>query len=731
MSVFEEKQTTVFDDDGSDVTPQPLYQPEPGASQAKHSRGFLDEISTVTTTDFLSMFYQTGTTASFAWPFSRSVLGSTRESRSSQSTMESMNEEIEDTFSKRDIPISLPSYNVQVKREEVKEQVREDMLDVVVDVNISETETISLLDMPNIFVSVDAADVEAIRERNNHYAELCKNKMANAYKYVDRWMQTFNEAPKNKHVQSDEIVMVDAATSATTWDIYDSFYGLEQSETVLTPGPDKAGYPEAIMDTSRGPEKTMSVVSTASMDSLYSSQKEMETFGTGLDEEPDPQLILLSEKFHHSLLVMERSILGNLFQPKLAAYRQLPTLEDPDSMVKPEAVEQREEDVESSPTPALELLWAFRCELTRGHNVSRMAWNKKNPDLLAVGYGKFDFKNQKPGLVCCWSLKNPTWPERIFHCESGVTALDFSASNPNQLAVGMYDGTIAIYNVQSQDKKTPIMDSGECVNKHFSPIWQIKWTEQEMGLSREDKGEVVISISADGRISKWFLHNGLDCIDLMELKRTQSETSRKQVAGKEKKTEDFPSRLTTGLCFDFHPLDSSIYLAGTCEGLIYKCSCYNSQQFLETYRKHTGHVYQVTWSPFIPDVFLSCSSDWTIQLWKQDRSTPVLGFTSTQKAVVFDIMWSPKRAMMFGAITEGRVEIWDLRYSISDPIIVHLAAPGVKMTSLLFATQIDCVLVGDSDGQVSIYQLKNLTVGDGNQVDTVEEIISSAVARQL
>lgn len=52
----------------------------------------------------------------------------------------------------------------------------------------------------------------------------------------------------------------------------------------------------------------------------------------------------------------------------------------------------------------------------------------------------------------------------------------------------------------------------------------------------------------------------------------------------------------------------------------------------------------------------------------------------------------------------------------SDPIIVQPAAPGVKMKSLLFASQTDCVLVGDSDGQVTVYQLKNLSVGESSQV---------------
>ena len=44
------------------------------------------------------------------------------------------------------------------------------------------------------------------------------------------------------------------------------------------------------------------------------------------------------------------------------------------------------------------------------------------------------------------------WPEHIIHCDSAVTSLDFSASGPSQLAVGMYDGSIAIYDLQSSNK---------------------------------------------------------------------------------------------------------------------------------------------------------------------------------------------------------------------------------------------------------------------------------------
>lgn len=59
-----------------------------------------------------------------------------------------------------DVYCSLP--DVQVKRDTVKEHVTDDMLKEVIDVHISETDSISLLDIPNTSVSVDADDAEAI-----------------------------------------------------------------------------------------------------------------------------------------------------------------------------------------------------------------------------------------------------------------------------------------------------------------------------------------------------------------------------------------------------------------------------------------------------------------------------------------------------------------------------------------------------------------------------------------
>lgn len=58
---------------------------------------------------------------------------------------------------------------MQGKRDTVKEQVTAEMLEEVIDIYISETDTVSLLDMPSTTVSVDADDAEAIMWACSHH----------------------------------------------------------------------------------------------------------------------------------------------------------------------------------------------------------------------------------------------------------------------------------------------------------------------------------------------------------------------------------------------------------------------------------------------------------------------------------------------------------------------------------------------------------------------------------
>ncbi|XP_006782563.1 WD repeat-containing protein 78-like isoform X3 [Neolamprologus brichardi] len=652
----------VVDADGTDVTPHPLVCPVPGFQKS------LDELF--------------------------SELQLSRSSHPICPTQDSLNAEIEDMF----LGPTHPPPQLLKKGDDAEQHAREKMVGECDYISLTETKTITFLDISPTIISVVDDDAEAVKQRNLSYAELCKSKTCSD-KYVDRSMQTLNGALKNKLIQSERTGTAGKGMVATNWDIYDSFY--KQNETFEGD--------EAVLK-----EKSVSSKSnTTYIDSTISSLSEMEICGSILNPEPEPEKeILLPELLTNISRFMERTVVLNAFQAKLAAYRQPPISEGSDSMTK------HGKHSEESLDPTLELLWAFTCERTRGYWITSMAWNRHNPDILAVGYADFDSRCLKPGLICCWTIKNIMWPERVFDCHSSVTSLDFSAND--QLAVGMYDGTVAIYNICIQDSSVAcVASSSKSSRRHLHPVWQVTWTPQRLSLE-----DVLVSVSSDGRIAKWSIssHN-LDSTDLMWFR---SDKECKEAAENQKKKKIVLSK-PTAVCVDFHPTDFGIYLVGTQEGLIHKSSFSEVHSFLATYKKHIGSVNHIEWSPFRPHVFLSCSRDETVQMWKQGR--PVMTFKSIHQGPVIFVKWSPNCSTLFGVVKEDQVEIWDLNLSILFPTIVHHAEPGVRLTSLLFARGTDCVLVGDSNGQVTVYKLKNFRVCKSTQVDTLDEIIQHATSR--
>ncbi|NXW56259.1 WDR78 protein, partial [Eurystomus gularis] len=708
----------VFDDEGKDVTPRPLSRSDPSTAAPRQGKLLASNTCLGATGSGVPSSLSTSTSV-FNTSMTASVLDETVK-----------------PGSRRDTAVS--SSDVQVRREETTEELTEEVLDRRVDIYLRETETLWMLDMPSVVVSAGSEDAGRVQERNRIYVDICKNRPGND-RFVEKMMQTINGAAKNKEAQCDKIIMEEKGTTVTSWDLYDSFNVSEIEPTSKAEGR-RARTGEssktatgAVSSDRGGTTSSITILESAALTRIHG------------EEERHSEAILSSESFRQDLFFMERILMENIFQPKLAVYRQLPVLTDPgvtsNTSGKVEAVKEakREEhdkekkhkeeqkeaftdssirsDPDKTPEeivpPRLERLWSYTCDLTNGHSVSSMAWSRVNPDLLAVGYEAFDFKEQKKGLACCWSLKNPMWPERVFRCEHGVTALDFSLASPNLLAVGMYNGSVAVYDVRSCNDAA-LLDSSDSSTNHTGPVWQLRWVEQDRGAAGGGNKERLLCVAADGRITEWFIQKRLDCTDLMKIKRRAS--GKKKIPGeKERKSEAPVSRQAAGMCFDFHPQDTDCYLAGTEEGHIHLCSCSCNEQFLKTYRGHKGPVYRVAWNPFSTDMFLSCSADWSIILWHQDSQTPILTFSSTT-AFVHDIMWSPKSAVVFAAVNESRAEIWDLSVSILKPTISCFANPGVTFTAVLFAKNTDCLLVGDSKGEVSVFELQNLAVPSSSKV---------------
>lgn len=564
----------------------------------------------------------------------------------------------------------------EVPPADAEQELSEAQLDAQVHVTLQETELSMVLDIPPRCVGADDPEAAAVEEANVRYKEQLAGRDASEA-YVEGTSQTLNAMMKNKEVQESAPKTAEAGIMANSWDIYDRMNAKERRGAGRGSGEAAAGG-EAVMD---------AAAKLASLRNLPSR-----------------------------LALMERCVTQNAFHDQLLLYRDFAT--------------RRPEPALEAGSQALLPLWTFTCEATRGRNVACLAWNRARPDLLAVGYGSFDFSAQaQGGLVAFWSLKNPAYPDFIIEVPVGATALDFSEASPNLLAVGLYNGSVQIYDVRGSfatagaavsSSYAPVLESTHANGKHTDPVWKLRWVG-----SGTERGESLMSISTDGRVTQWSISKGLEHTDLMRLKRVASRAKGGgDKGGAGGKQEAFISRRSSGMTFDFSSRDASVYLAGTEDGSIHRCSTSYSEQYLESYFGHTGPVYQLRWSPFLPTHFLSCSADWTVRLWAEDVDEPLVTFQSTNAGVA-DCQWSPHSSTIFGSVTEdGKLQIWDLTVSTLKPVLSHDVVSDGALTSVLFAEESPVVVCGDSNGGVNVFRLVGVRGSDAPGQPALVSVLS-------
>lgn len=746
-SVVSTKQYQIFNELNVDVTPLPLLD-----SISSKRVNIITSKADGQISEFPSVIGMTGTSSFTGGPFSRSVFNT------------AVNDTVSEEFADTDVNTSWKLTEPQVDVEEV---LTEKDLQAFVTIDLEETDTDIVFELFNTCIMAGTPEEEIVTKRNQQYKILVNSRDGND-RYISKEMNTFNNQLKTKSVQTTPINYQNTGVMASNWDMHDSYEILRKTgfsaETELTEEDflEKTSDTKVNLDSDGVQDKAKSdgetmYLSTAS--SRISQNLLVNLNDTSTEEQmKNAEKVLQNANFKNDLFIMERIVNLNSYQNKLADYRDLPII----SLVPESDVISTQAKDSALSTPSLFKLWSFACPLTKGRTINCMAWNPKNPNLIAVGYGQLKYKNQKSGLACCWSLKNPEFPERMFHTEHGVTAVSFSNTNSNLLAVGLYNGSLVIYDMVTNSNE-PALHNFQCPSKHTGPIGQVRWIEKEASSSDDSENtEFLISISKDGRVTSWLIQKGFESNDLMRLRRTVTNA---KIVGKnrEKKVEMFISRYDGGMCLDFHPTMPNIYLVGTEEAFIHKCSCSYNEQYLETYVGHLAPVYCVTWSPFLPDVFLSCGADWTVRIWHQDRLTPILTFSSsvvldskfdanrTQKSFqlsrtgdktvyrlknVFAVDWSPRSSTIFACVNEEGVEVWDLSKNILDPIINYppKGAPrGPTPTQITFAKNSDCVYVGDDEGSVVVLQLQALPTppDPDKQKQTLIEILDSSLANQL
>jgi len=339
-------------------------------------------------------------------------------------------------------------------------------------------------------------------------------------------------------------------------------------------------------------------------------------------------------------------------------------------------------------------LWKFWSERARRKHVTDLRWNPQYVDLFAAGYGSYDFMKQTGGLICCFSLKNPSHPEYSFTTESGVMCLDFHPTNSSLLAVGCYDGSVMVFDIKNKSTK-PIFHCTVKTGKHTDPVWQVTWQQDEGG-----KGLSFFSVSSDGRVTLWTLSkNELQYSDIMLLKLTGL------VSAEEEEEETSLVGLAGGCCIDFHPFSDHLFLVGTEEGRIHKCSKAYNSQYLETYEGHFMAIYAVRWNLFHPRIFLSASADWTVKLWDHHTRQSLMSFDLGN--AVGDVQWAPYSSTVLAAVTnDGKVHVFDLAENKHEPMCDQKVVRKSKVTHVAFNPDPTSPILLYGDDRGGVYALK-------------------------
>ncbi|XP_030376775.1 dynein intermediate chain 1, axonemal [Scaptodrosophila lebanonensis] len=477
-----------------------------------------------------------------------------------------------------------------------------------------------------------------------------KRKLINQFNYCERAALTFSYPKRSVDTQTVPPPRSQFGANVLQWVIYDSY--LEDFE-------------EQQKDSTKQADRKRSMQQKKLTDKSLQAEQ-------------------LNRKYLKCWQILERMINQNIFDDIAHDYRYWEDSAD----------EFREGEGNLLP------LWKFQYEKTKKMSVTDIIFNPCYYDLFAVCFGSHDFMKQaNEGYLCLFTVKNPSFPDYIIQTDCGVMCCDIHPNYPFLVVVGLYDGNVAVYNLRENCREPLYMSKG--VNgKHSECVWQLKW-----GPDMND-GEInFYSVSSDGRVFNWILmQNKLWVTTIITLYL-------------ENGLVDGPdgTKLTLkscGCCMKFHPIDPKIFLIGTEDGFIYKCSTAFSSKYLMTYNAHNMSVYRIDFNRFNSNIFVSCGGDWRVKVWEDMRADPL--FIFDLGSAVGDVKWAPYSSTVFAAVTtEGKVYVFDLNVNKYKAICVQAVVPKRKnkLTRLSFNEKLPFIVVGDEKGVTTSLKLSpNLRV---------------------
>lgn len=508
-----------------------------------------------------------------------------------------------------------------------------------------------------------------------------KKKLRNQFNFSERASQTFNHATKERGLMTVPPPRSTFSGSCTQWEIYDAYKA------------DKAA--QAAKAAKELAEKTG--VAVAAAPAPVTIERSVTLGDDSGSVWAQSAKIVKTE----SAKKVERMVVQNIYDDVLHDFK---FWVDESDQFKSEG--------------SLLPLWKFVNDGTKKKQVTALVFNPKYTDMVGVGSGSYNYAEQDTGGFTFFSLKNPAAPEIFIQTKSGVMSIDIHPEAANLVAVGLYDGSVAVYNLASKDYSVPTHRSTAITGKHTDPVWQVKWQADDV-----EKRHNFYSVSADGNIRSWTMFKAeLIFRNIIQLRRTEDTN-----------VVDPNPLLYAGTCFAFNESEKNLFIVGTESGKLLKCSKAYSSQYISTYDSHNMAVYSIVWNNFHNNVFASASADWTVKIW--DHTYPVCLFEFDLGSPVGAVAWAPYSSSVFAAVTsDGRVHIFDLGVSKTEPICVQQVLKKGKLTHVAFNAEYPIIVVGDDFGCVNSLKLSpNLTkalqgkvkLTREEEIDRLEKLLDS------
>ncbi|RXM99361.1 Cytoplasmic dynein 1 intermediate chain 2, partial [Acipenser ruthenus] len=283
--------------------------------------------------------------------------------------------------------------------------------------------------------------------------------------------------------------------------------------------------------------------------------------------------------------------------------------------------------------------------------VTCLDWSFQYPELLVASYNNNEDAPHEPdGVALVWNMKyKKTTPEYVFHCQHPVY----------------------------------------CVNVVGTP-----------------NAHNLISISTDGKMCSWSLDMLSQPQDSMELVHKQSKA-------------------VAVTCMSFPLGDVNNFVVGSEEGSVYTACRHGSKAGIsEMFEGHQGpitgiHCHTAGGPVDFSHLFVTSSFDWTVKLWstkvhklqlldlKSDitNNKPLYSFEDNSD-YVYDIMWSPTHPALFACVDGvGRLDLWNLNNDTEVPTASITVEGNPALNRVRWAHSGREIAVGDSDGQILIYDV--------------------------